>query len=96
MVRTQIQFPKEDLDALHKLAAEEGISTAELVRRGMKQVIAESRKPSRRELMERASQVVGKFRSGVSDLSERHDDYFAEAIENGHVPGHVRPARASR
>jgi len=28
---------------------------------------------------ERAFAVMGKFRSGLADVSERHDDYLAEA-----------------
>jgi len=81
MVRTQIQFDKEDLEALRRIAAEEGVSLSELVRREMKRKIAEPHRPSREELWERASKVIGKYRSGVTDLGRRHDDYFVEAIE---------------
>jgi len=37
------------------------------------------RKPSRQELMRRALEVAGKYRSGHHDIAERHDDYLAEA-----------------
>jgi len=33
---------------------------------------------SRRERMERAMSVMGKYKSGFTDISERHDDYLAE------------------
>jgi len=96
MVRTQVQLTEEALRELRRIAAEEGVSVSELVRRGVKQVLDGHRKPSREELWERASKVIGRFRSGVSDLGERHDDYFAEAVEDEHVPGHVSPTRARR
>jgi len=78
MVRTQVQLPEEDLKELRRLAAEEGVSVSELLRRGAKQVLAARGKPSRAELWERASKVIGKFRSGKTDLGRRHDDYLAE------------------
>jgi len=81
MVRTQVQLPEEDLKELRRLAAEEGVSVSELLRRGAKQVLAARGKPSREELWERASKVIGKFRSGKTDVAQRHDDYLAEAYE---------------
>jgi len=78
MVKTQVQLPEEDLAELRRLAAEEGVSVSELVRRGVKQVLEAKRKPSRKELWERASALAGKFRSGRTDLGRRHDDYLAE------------------
>ncbi len=81
MVRTQIQLPEQDLAELRRLAAEEGVSVSELVRRGVKHVLEGKRRPSREELWERAMKVVGKYRSGKSDVAQRHDDYLAEAYE---------------
>ena len=80
MVRTQIQFDKEDLEALRRMAAEEGVSVSELVRRAMKDLMRRYQQPTRRELMERALSVAGKHDSGLPDLAERHDHYLAEAI----------------
>jgi len=79
MIKTQVQLPEDDLAELRRLAAEEGVSVSELVRRGVKQVLDAKRKPSREELWERASRVIGKYRSGKSDIAQRHDDYLAEA-----------------
>jgi len=79
MVKTQVQLPEDDLAALRRLAAEEGVSVSELVRRGVKQVLASQGKPTREELWQRASAVAGKFHSGKSDIARRHDDYLAEA-----------------
>jgi len=80
MVKTQVQLPEEDLAELRRTAAEEGVSVSELVRRGVKHVLASRRKPSREELWERASALAGKYHSGKPDIAQRHDDYLAEAI----------------
>jgi hypothetical protein len=78
MVRTQVQLSEEDLAELRRLAAEEGVSVSALVRRGVKQVLESRRKPSREELWARAMSVVGKYRSGKTDIGRRHDEYLAE------------------
>jgi Arc/MetJ-type ribon-helix-helix transcriptional regulator len=78
MVKTQVQLQEEDLAELRRMAAEEGVSVSELVRRGIKQVLESRHKPSREELWERASKVAGKYRSGKHDIGRRHDDYLAE------------------
>ncbi len=79
MVRTQVQLSEKDLAELRRLAAEEGVSVSELVRRGVKQVLESRRKPSREELWARAREVAGKYNSGLLDIAQRHDDYLAEA-----------------
>ena len=79
MVRTQVQLSEDDLAELRRLAAEEGVSVSALVRRGVKQVLESRKKPSREELWARAMSVVGKYRSGKTDVAQRHDDYLAEA-----------------
>ncbi len=78
MIRTQIQLTKEQAAKLKKRAAAEGRSIADLVRDGVERVL-EPAGGSRRERMKRAAQVFGKFRSGTTDLSARHDEHFAEA-----------------
>ena len=79
MVRTQVQLTKEQAAELKRLALERGVSVAELVREGVSKVLRESRGPSREERKRRALAAVGRFR-GPSDLSERHDHYFAESV----------------
>jgi hypothetical protein len=79
MVRTQIQLTEEQAAELKRIAAERGVSVAELVREGVDEVIKGSRGLSWEEKRRRALSVVGKYR-GPSDLSERHDEYFAEAV----------------
>ena len=78
MVKTQVQLQEKDLAELRRMAAEEGVSVSELVRRGVKQVLESRHRPSREELWERARAVAGKYRSGKHDIAQRHDDYLAE------------------
>ncbi len=77
MIRTQIQLDEEKAEALKRLAAQRGVSVAALIRDGIDRVLADD---ERARLHERALEVAGKFRSGVSDLSENHDKYFVEAV----------------
>ena len=79
MVRTQIQLTREQVAELKRLALERGVSVAELVREGVDKVLRESRGLSREERKRRALSVRT-FHSGVTDLSERHDDYFVESV----------------
>ena len=79
MVKTQVQFTKEQLTELRRLAAEEGVSVSELVRRGVDHLLREKRGPDRKELMRRALEIAGKYDSGKTDIAQRHDDYLAEA-----------------
>jgi hypothetical protein len=78
MVKTQIQLPEADLATLRRLAAEEGISVSELVRRGVRCILDRQNQPTPKEQWQRAMSLAGKFRSGKSDIAERHDDYLAE------------------
>ncbi len=77
MVRTQIQLTEKQASELKRMAAERRVSVAELVREGVDSIITASREMSSEERKRRALAVVGRYR-GPRDLSERHDDYFAE------------------
>ena len=79
MVKTQVQLPEEDLAELRRMAAEEGVSVSEIVRRGVRHVLEAQYKPSREELWRRARAVAGRYSSGLPDVAQRHDDYLAEA-----------------
>ncbi len=79
MVRTQIQLTDEQAARLKERAAAENVPLAEIVRRGLEMYLANDTSISQEERRRRALEFVGKFSSGLSDLSERHDDYLAEA-----------------
>lgn len=82
MVRMQVRLTAEQVQALRKRAAEEGVSMAELVRRGIQLYLQNCKKPDKAEFCRRVLEVAGRFSSGLGDVSERHDDYFAEACEH--------------
>jgi len=79
-VRTQIQLTEAQAAGLHKLAAERGVSMAALIREGVDRTLETD---ERAQLWERAFAVVGKHRDpdGATDVSERHDDYLADAYQ---------------
>lgn len=83
MVRTQIQLTDEQMRRLQQLAAKRKVSMAELVRQGVDLILKEELLPDLETRRARALAALGRFRSDVSDLSENHDKYFAEAIMSG-------------
>ena len=81
MVRTQIQLTDEQAEALRALAAARKVSLAELVREAVDSKLQAARLDDPRERRRRAIEVAGMFSSGRADVSERHDDYLADAFE---------------
>jgi Arc/MetJ-type ribon-helix-helix transcriptional regulator len=80
MIRMQVQLTEEQHKQLKILAAERGCSASELVRQGVESLLGELSKASREEKWQRALAVIGSFSSAATDVSERHDDYFADSI----------------
>jgi predicted DNA-binding protein len=81
MVRTQVQLSEEQAGALRRLAAERGVSMAEIVRQSVEAYLRDSRPVSASEARERALGLIGAIREGPADISARHDEYAAEAFE---------------
>lgn len=75
MIRTQIQLTRMQAEALNGLAREREVSIAELVRQAVDLFLQQVNKE---EQIRRALSVMGRFSSGLGDVSERHDDYLAE------------------
>lgn len=80
MVRTQIQLTEEQYQWLKKLAREENISMAELIRRAVDYLASRESTASKDEIRERAKKAAGRFRSGLGDAAARHDEYFVDSI----------------
>jgi post-segregation antitoxin (ccd killing protein) len=79
MIRTQIQMEEDQIEWLRAEARARGVSVSQLIREGITLFRArEERFPE--EKKKRALAAVGRFSSGASDVSERHDDYLAEAF----------------
>jgi hypothetical protein len=74
MVRTMVQLTDKQIEGLRTLAAQRGVSIAELVRQGVDHVLREDERADR---LARLRSVAGAF-SGPPDLGRRHDDYLAE------------------
>jgi len=80
MVRTQIQLTEQQSEGLKRLAAEQRLSVAQIVRRAVDRVLAEGQVRDPDEIRRRAIVAAGAFRSGRSDVCERHNGYLAEDL----------------
>lgn len=76
MIRTQISLDDRQMEGLRELARRRNVSMAELVREAVDALL---NTPTPDE-WERASAVVGKYRSGgpSNDVARNHDGYLAE------------------
>jgi len=79
MVRTQIQLTEEQARALKKIALSRHLSVAELIRNAVDGLIKSSSGVDAEEKLKRATGIVGKFSSGIRDVSKKHDTYLEEA-----------------
>ena len=59
MIRIQVRLRKEQVEALRAMAQAEGVSVAELIRRGADMVIARGASATRAARVRRARSVVG-------------------------------------
>ncbi|MDR7550829.1 MAG: CopG family transcriptional regulator [Armatimonadota bacterium] len=78
MVRTQVQLTEAQVRALRQLAAERGVSVAELIRQSL-ELFLQSARTQDREERRRALAAAGRFRSGLHDLAAEHDRYLEDA-----------------
>ena len=81
MVRTQIQLTETQAKTIKKVAMDQGTSVAEIIRRAVENMVQTSPKVSSQERVRRAVEIVGKFRSGKRNVSQKHDEYLAKAYE---------------
>ena len=80
MIRTQIQLTDEQYNSLREYARDHSVSMAEIIRESVELYLRQSNFQSSEEKRRRALEVCGQFRSGLSDLAERHDSYLDEAF----------------
>ena len=80
MVRKMVLISETQARRLEQRAKMEGVSMSELFRRGL-DIVLETR-PRSDEVRKKALSAVGAFSSGDTDVSERHDDYLAEAYSH--------------
>ena len=79
MLRTQVQIEENQIKWLKNKAKERGVSVSQLIREGIEMYRKhEDRLPEDKK--SKALAAIGRYASGVSDISEKHDDYLAEAF----------------
>ena len=81
MIRTQVQFSGEQMEALKRAAARQKVSIAELVRQAVDHMLSDQGFRSADERRHRALAASGRFASGRKDVSVRHDAHLAEAFK---------------
>lgn len=79
MIRTQIQIEDDQIEWLRGKAKARGVSVSQLIREGVAFFRAHEER-FHGDKKSRALAAVGRFSSHVSDVSERHDHYLAEAL----------------
>jgi hypothetical protein len=77
MIRTQVQLTPQQAQAVKHVAAQRGVSMAEVLRRLVDAHLLESPSADRRQ---RAISAIGRHRSGRKDVSREHDRELAEAF----------------
>ena len=75
VVRTQIQLTEDQYAALKRVAEDRGCSLAEAVRQAVDAWLLAPAPGAREELVQRALDACGRFRSGLRDLGSQHDRY---------------------
>ena len=79
MIRTQVQITEKQAEGLRELAHKNDVPMAELIRQAIDDLLRKSRDLSYDERCRRLLALAGKYDSGLTDISTRHDDYLDEA-----------------
>jgi Arc/MetJ-type ribon-helix-helix transcriptional regulator len=75
MIRTQIQLEPETYEQVKARAAGLGCSISEVVRRSVVEFLSQSSKDTK---WKESLQTVGRYKSGLRDLSTNHDSYLGD------------------
>ena len=75
MIRTQIQLTESQYASLKEEAHRQNISLSQVIRGAVEHWLAQR---ERSERVRRCLDSLGRFRSGKSDVAERHDAYLDE------------------
>lgn len=85
LVRTQIQLTEGQFERVRRIAHERGTSVAAVIREAIENMPASESGLSRTDRLRRTLGVIGRFRSGLSDVGRDHDRYLDE-IYGDHNP----------
>ena len=80
MVRTQIQLSEDQITVLKRIATAQHKSMAAVIRQAVDMFAKSGEDSDQKQTRARAVRAAGRFKSGVPDLAEKHDDYLAEAF----------------
>ena len=81
MVRTQIQLEEDQIKWLRARAQEKGVSISRLIREGIG-LYRETEERVPEDKKKKALGAIGRYSSNRSDVSVRHDDYLAKAMNH--------------
>jgi hypothetical protein len=83
MIRTQIQLEPRHERAVKRIAARDGVSMAEVIRRCVDAALAAEEGEGIGARYAQAAGLVGAFSSadGAADVAARHDEYLDEAFD---------------
>ncbi len=83
MVQRVVELTEEESEKLDELARTMGVPAQELLHNAVNSLLRTPGAPAHptEEQWQRAMSIAGKYRSGLTDLSVNHDQYWAEAIE---------------
>jgi hypothetical protein len=79
MIRTQVQLTDDQARELRELAYRNDVPMAELIRQAIDEMLSKGGHVSGRERRRRLLSIAGKYDSGLTDVSARHDDYLDAA-----------------
>lgn len=82
MVQTSVRLRNDQWEALRELAQRRGVSVDELIQEGIEWVLRTAESDKDAERWRRAMAAAGRFRSGQSDISEKHDLYLSEVFDS--------------
>lgn len=79
MIQTQVSINKSQINWLKNKARDKGVTVSQLIREGINLYRAKEERLTI-EKRKKALAAVGRFSSGRSDISTRHDECLAEAF----------------
>ncbi len=79
MVTKHITLTEREEEVLEKISNDRNISIEEFIHQSINSWVEQTLLTDREELKKRALSLAGKYDSGLTDVSLRHDDYLAEA-----------------
>jgi len=82
MTTRQIALTDAEARRLEALARRRRVPEDSLLREAVERLLAGEPQVDDEQIWRKARSIVGMASSGIPDLSERHDDYFVEAIES--------------